>query len=326
MSTVIASSVLANGLRTEFADAFDRIRRRQADSRLSIFMDVIAATNRQHEFAYFDSAPHMEFWRQGDSIPTGAMDSVQWAVQVHNYAKRIPWHKNDRKDDQTQSLMSMARMAGESAALIEENLAIATITGTANNYLPAVPLAPDGAAMFAASRFGRSGGNVVTGTGVATSAAILADYYTAVEEMMQFQDGQGQPMNLAERLTAGVLIVHGAGNTQAFETAFQQQRQGLVYGANTAAATPSNIILDSSRNVQLWGTPRITDNDWYIFLVDAPLKPLFALDREGLLEFSSLEGESNGDHTRTTGEEYIQFERRVGIGIAPPYSAIKINN
>ena len=104
-----------------------------------------------------------------------------------------------------------------------------------------------------------------------------------------------------------------------------QQRQGIVKGSD-AGTTPSNLVLDANRNVTLWGSNRITDNDYYIFLKAAPKKATFILDREGVREFSSLEGDNNSDHTRNTGEEYVQWERRAGAGIALPYSAIKVNN
>jgi len=43
-------------------------------------------------------------------------------------------------------------------------------------------------------------------------------------------------------------------------------------------------------------------------------------------EFTSLEGDNNSDRTRDTGEEYVQWERRAGAGIALPFGAIKVNN
>jgi len=330
MVEVIASQVLANGLRTEFADTYSKIRNRQADSRLARVMDLgLTATNRRHEFAYFNAAPHVEFWKRGESIPTDAMDSVQFVAVVHEWARRIPWSKWDRKDDQTQSLMDVARMTGESAGLLPERFFFDLLTGTAGT-LPAVPNAPDGAAFFAttaggAARFGATGGNLLTGTGIATSAAILADYYSAVEQFLLFQDGKGQPLLSPEAIAAGTLIIHAAADLEAFETAFLQLRQGRVLGTD-AGVTPSNIIVDSSRNVQLWGSPRIATGDWFIFLLSSPKLPTFLLNREGLQEFTSLEGDNNSDHTRTTGQEYIQWELRQGAGIALPYGAIQINN
>lgn len=332
MSTVIASNVLANGLRTEFADTYSTIQNRQADSRLAMVMDLsIGATNRQHEFAYFEAAPHMDYWRRGDTIPVDAMKSVQFQVPVYTWARRVPWHKEDRKDDQTQSLFDVARMAGQSAALLPVRFFFDLI-GASTSTLPAVPTAPDGASMFSttaggAARFGVTDGNLLTGSGVTTVSAIRTDYYNAIEQFKQFQDGKGQPLLSDDIIDQGVVIVHGAHLTEQMEEAFLQQRQGIVKGTD-AGVTPSNLVLDANRNVTLWGTSRIasTDNDFFIFLKGAPKKPTFLLDREGVREYTCLEGDNNSDHVRNTGEEYIQWERRAGAGIALPYGAIKINN
>ena len=331
MSSIIASNVLANGLRTEFADTYTSIRNRQADGRLGSVMDLgIGATNRQHEFAYFEAAPHMEYWRRGDTVPSDAMGSVKFTARVYEWARRINWSKFDRKDDQTQSLMDAARMAGQSAALLPERFFFDLIQGTTST-LPAISTAPDGAALYAttaggAARFGATNGNLISGGGVASVSAILTDYYKAITQFLAFQDGKNQPLLSPETVAAGVTIIYGSGNTKVFEEAFLQKVQGVVYGSNTAAAGVSNIVSDASRNVQLWATPRIADNDYYIFLNATPKKPLFLLNREGIQEFSSLEGDNNSDWTRNTAQEYVQWETRQGAGVALPYGTIKINN
>jgi hypothetical protein len=305
-------------------------------------MDLsVPATNRDHDFAYLNAAPHMAHWEIGNSIPTDAMDSVQFNVPVYNWARRVPWSKWDRKDDQTQSLFDMARMAGESAALLEErfffDLLIAGGGGTAGT-LPAVQNAPDGAAGFAttaggAARFGVTDGNLLNGTGVTTVHDVQADYYSAIEQFGLFQDGKGQPLLSPETIAAGTVIIHATADTQIMEQSFLQLRQGIGMdntgargGTVLAASADSNLVRDSSRNVQLWGSPRLATGDWYVFLANPPKKATFVLDREGVQEFSSLEGDNNGDHTRDTGEEYIQWERRAGAAWALPYGAIKINN
>jgi len=330
MSTVIASQVLANGLRTEFADTYSAIQNRQADSRLSLVMDLsIGATNREHEFAYFEAAPHMAQWTRGSSIPEDAFDSVSFTTPVYTWGRRIKWHKEDRKDDQTQSLMDIARMAGQSAALLPERFFFDLLTGSTNT-LPAVPNAPDGAAFFAttaggSARFGVTDGNLLTGNGVASVSAIRTDYYNAIEQFKQMQDGKGQPLLSDEVIDSGVVCVHSAADTEAMEEAFLQRRQGEVLGTD-AGTTPSNLVQDASRNVTLWGSQRLATGDWYVFLRNPAKRATFMLDREGIQEYSSLEGDNNSDHTRNTGEEYVQWERRAGAGIALPYSAIKINN
>jgi hypothetical protein len=168
-----------------------------------------------------------------------------------------------------------------------------------------------------------SSGNLLTGSGIATTAAILGDYYAAIEQFLLFQDGKGQPLLAPELVDQGVVIVHAAADLEAFEEAFLQKRQG---SSSADTGSPSNIVQDASRNVTLWASSRLATGDYYIFLKAAPKKPTFLLDREGVQEFTSLEGDNNSDHTRSTGEEYIQWERRAGAGIALPYGAIKVNN
>jgi hypothetical protein len=335
MTNVIASNVLANGLRTEFADTYLAIQNRQADSRLSMVMDLgIGATNRQHEFAYFEAAPHMAYWQRGTAIPQDNFGSVQFSVPVYTWGRRVAWHKEDRKDDQTQSLFDMARMAGQSAALLPERFFFDLLAGSTNT-LPAIPLAPDGAALFAATaggadRFGVSNGNLLGGSGVASVSQILTDYYNGLEQFKLFQDGKGQPLLSDETVDAGVVCIYPAAQLEAFEEAFLQKRQGTAVstGGTTdyVGAAVTNIVQDASRNVTLWASSRLTGSDWFMFLKNPPKKATFMLDREGVQEFSSLEGDNNSDRTRDTGEEYVQWERRAGAGIALPYGAIQINN
>lgn len=331
MSTVLASAVLANGLRSEFRDTYIKVRNRVANSRLGKIMDLgIGATNREHTFAYFEAAPHMDLWPRGDTIPTDAFSGVSFTTPVYAWARRVPWHKHDRKDDQTQSLMQVASMAGQSAALLPERFFFDLLSGSTRT-LPSIPNAPDGAAFFAttdgggSNRFGVSGGNLLTGSGVASAAAIRTDFYNCIEQAKQFEDGKGQPLFDESVVDGPILIIHAAENTEAMEETFLQRRIGEVKGTD-AGTTPTNLVQDSSRNVELWGTSRLTGNDWYAFFMNSPLQPTFLLDREGLQEFASLEGDNNGDHTRNTGEEYVQWETRQGAGIALPYGAIKVNN
>ena len=53
-------------------------------------------------------------------------------------------------------------------------------------------------------------------------------------------------------------------------------------------------------------------------------KATFYLDRQGVQEESSLRGDNNGDLTRNTGEEYLQWYLRSGAGISLPYGAMKV--
>lgn len=328
MQTIIASAILANGLRGEFQGTYENIRNRQADGRTGMLVSNIAATNRYHTFAYMGAAPHMELWKPGDPVPTDAMESVQFTGDVYNFARRVPWLKWDRKDDQLGTLYSSARKAGESAGLLPERF-LFDMLNSATTTLPATMLAPDGAALFAttaggAARFGATSGNLLTGTGIATAAAVTTDYYRAIVQFGLFQDGKGQPLLSPELIGRGVLVVHALADTEVFEAAFLQKRQGRDLSG--VGVTPSNVVMDASRNVELWGSPRLATGDWYVALKDSPEKPFAMLDREGVKEFEALEDSNNSDHVRNTGQEYVQWETRQGAVIALPYGIIKINN
>lgn len=327
---VQSAATLVNGLRNDFADTYSAIQNRQVNAALALVMDTgIGATNRYHDFAYYNAAPHVELWRRGEPIPTDAFGSTSFRGTVHNWARRVDWHENDRADDQTQKLSDQARDAGRSWGLLYERMFFDLLLGT-TDCLPAIPLAPDGAAFFAttaggANRFGASSGNLLSGSGVASASAIQTDYYNAIEQTKAYQDGKGQPLLDNDTTDGPVLIIHGSGNTQAFEEAFLQKRQGVVKGTD-AGTTPTNIIQDASRNVKLWGTSRISDNDWFAIFLNAPKKPTFGMERKAVIEQSSYEGDNNSDRTRDTGMEYIQWQSRHGAGIALPFGAIKINN
>ena len=326
---VNSSQVLANGLRTEFWDTYAAIQNRVADSRLAQVMDLsISATNREHEFAYFESSPHFDLWKRGDEIKSKGMGSVSFSVPVYEWGRRIPWLKWDRDDDQTGSLMDVARQAGASAAMLPERFFFDLIQN-ATSLLPAVPTAPDGVAMFSATngagaaRFGVTGGNLLTGGGV-TAALILADFYKTIVRFMGFQDTEGQPLLGDSLMTQPFVIIHPLGLTEAMETAFLQKQQ---LGDATAGGAKSNIVADSAKRVTLWPSARLSDaNDWYIFLGDPPKKATFFLDREGVQEETALMEDNNSDHTRQTAEESIQWWSRSGAGIALPYGAIKTTN
>lgn len=341
MSDVIPSGVLANGLRTEFANTYQQIRNRQASGNLPMLMDLgIRATNREHKFGYFEAAPHFEQWVRGQSIPTDGFDSVDFDVSVYTWGRRVKWHHEDREDDQTQSLMQQAAGAGESAALLPERFAMDMLTNNAAT-LPAIPLAPDGAALFATAdggggnRFGASSGNLLTGSGVASAAAVKSDFYAAMEQFHAFQDGKGQPLWNSTVLDRGFTLIYGSANIEVMQEAFVQRRQGMTFdntGDRTATSsiiggnTPSNVIIDSQHDVTLWPTSRITGDSIYVLLKGSPMPPLFLLDRKGVTQESALRGENNSDYVRDTGMEYQQWHSRSGGGIALPFGAIEINN
>lgn len=334
MPQVFVNPLMVEGLRNEFRDTY-LLERPKEDSRLGIVMDLgLSHDNRYGNFGYLNSAPHPERWVRGQTIPTEGMGSVQFPFDIWDYGKRVRWHKHDRADEKTSSLVDMARMCGQFFGLIPERHFFELVNNSPD-LLAKIPNAPDGAAFFAttaggSNRFGVSSGNLLTGNGIGTTATVLQDYYLALQQFGLFQDGKGQPLFASDIVKSGTLIIHAVADTELFETAFLQKRQGVLGPDNTSDAVTSvqvsNIVQDASRDVQLWGTSRLATLDWYVFLKNPPKKATGYITRQALLEQTSFEGDNNSDRQRDKGEESIQWEERSGSTIGLPYGAIKINN
>ena len=170
---VISSSpgVLSAGLQDAFFDTYTPAAENNK-ARLSRIAEFIPSDKEQERFAFYESPPHPAIWRDGESVRRKGFKDQTWTVPNRDWGIAVDWSKNHRMDDQTHSLRQQAEGAGLNMALVDERALIQIITNaTDTNILPSIPNAPDGSALFVTStRFGASGGNTVTGSGVATSA------------------------------------------------------------------------------------------------------------------------------------------------------------
>ena len=324
---IVSANTLTAGIRADFADAY-KSAYEASKSRLGSVMDLGLPSDKLTElFAYFESAPYPRLWKRGDAISADEFGSVQFNVTNRDWGIRIGWHENDREDDQTRSLMDRAREAGRNFGTLPERVFFQILLNAADNdLLPAVPLSPDGAAMFSttdgggAARFGIANGNLLTGTGVASSAAIRTDFFSAIEQLRGFQDTQGQPLWPDNILDGGFSVIYGVHNEGEFREAFQQGR------TLDGGAAVTNIIMESGLNVDLWSTQRIPsgNDDWYVFAKKAPYKATFQLVRRPLRE--SFGNMDNSDEARQTKIEHVQWDSREGYGLMLPYSCLQLNN
>ena len=322
MPQVISGPMLTAGLRAEFADMYKTTYKGVAD-RLGKVMQLGLQSDKLTEiYGYYESAPYPRLWKRGDEISEKGFGSRQFTVSNYDWGRKVLWHKNDRADDQTRTLYDQARQAGANWATLPERIFFQILTGAADaDLLPAVPLAPDGVALFSgAARFGVAAGNVVAGSGVATAAAIQTDFYAAMQRFLQFQDTEGQPLLQPEIIDGGAVLVFGAGNLEVFQKAFLQR---TVEAASLGSA-PSNIILDSAFKVELWPTQRIADNDWFCFLKESPKKAIFQQLRQPLEVHEKTMDTS--DSAASTKEEFIQWDSREGYGVVIPYGTVQVNN
>lgn len=297
---------------------------------------AVPSDKRSETFAMIESMPTPELWHRGDPIPTEGTGSKRFSITNYTYGKRISWHLEDRQDSQLGDILPRFRALSERMALVTSKAFIEIITGTAS-LLPAIPTAPDGVALFyatdgeSADRFGVSGGNIITGGGVTSQQLIDADFFNAAIRFGQFQDTKGEPYYepgiQGERYT----VIAGIANMRLFMAAFKAQLiHSVIAGSSTTdvqtGAATDNLVLASGANVDLRFTSRITDNDWFVFRNDAPVKPIFETDRSPIMEESALADGNNSDEVRNTHMEYVQYSLRKGFGVNVPFGVIKVNN
>jgi hypothetical protein len=320
MAFATTEGLHASEVQARFKDVYSSTLRRSSEKLAKVMELGVPSSHRQETYGYIEAAPHIELWI--DTIPEEGMGSKTFTVVNHKFGKRIKWKREDRADEMTGSLMTQIEGLAESAGLLDERFFFdLLLAGT--TILPATVNAADGAAFHAvtaggADRFGLSGGNVRPGSGVATSAAIRADFWSAVSDMRRYQDGKGQPLHAPEVVDAGVVVIFGAANEEVFREAFRQVRtiDGSVQVTNTVG--------ESGIPVDMWSTARITDNDWFIFFPGVRQKACFVQEREGLEE--KFADADVSDVARDQDIEYMQVRIRKSAGIVLPYQSVKLNN
>ncbi len=321
---VMSAATLTAGLRAEFSNTYESSYKAATEILGKVMQLGIPTSTRTTPFAYYATAPYPQYWPYGQNIPEAQFDSVGYNVTARRFANRVPYLHDDLHDDQLRQLMSRVRSLAEHYGTLHERIFFQILNGAADPaLLPAVPTAPDGAAFFAtvaagAARFGVTGGNIVTGNGVADVSSILTDFYNAKERFYQMQDTQGQPLWDPSVLDKEYVVVLPAAQLEVFLRAFR----GTIIQGDFAGI--SNLTRDVSENITLWPTQRITTNDWYVFLAGSSLKPVAQLDLESL--YVNEGNQQNSDSARTTGIEYFQAVARYGYTVNLPYGAIQIDN
>lgn len=321
---VLSGPNFVAGLKSEMRTTYRR-RIEDVNARLGLAMRIaIPSTRRTESYWYWESAPHARRWVRGQTLPSKGFKGVKFSTTNFEWAQSVEWHWTDRDDDQTQSLMERARDAGKNFAILDERVFFQILNGTTDaELLPSIPLAPDGAALFAttaggSNRFGATLGNlIVPAVGIGSSQDVRTNLFAVLAQARLFQDTEGQPLFDDSDMSGTILIIYGSANEQIFREAHIQAR------TVDSAVAVTNIVLDSGMKIALMSTPRITTNDAYYFFTAVELRPIFSQVRQELREYFNTW--QNSDATTNTGMERLQWVGRRGYGIALPYATIQQN-
>lgn len=330
---MLTSVDLLRTCRGEFRAAYDLNSKPSAN--LASCMELgIPSTQRTEFYDYDESAPEPVLQDRHEDMAEDTIASRVFSVTNLKYSRAIWFHEDDVEDRQTGGIATRARTLGSRFAMIPERVfALIAAAGTNRDLLRALPLAPDGAALFATTaggvaRFGATGGNLLTGNGVATGAAIRKDFWLAYAQFLLFQGTEGEPLLESVMDNATFTIRFNASLLEVFSEAFRQERTMQLVtesSANVGGAAVSNTLVEAGRKYRLWPTSRITDSDWEIY-IDAPgvKKPIFEQKRRAVRVIE--ETVQNSREARRNGKLAITATMRSGFGIAPAFGAIKINN
>jgi len=287
----------------------------------------VSSDQRVERYGYYESTPTISRVDRSEALGEDAFRAISYEVANLTFGKAIGWHEEDLDDVKLGDFREQARMLATRAAQLPERIFFQILTGAADaSLLSAIPLAPDGAALHAttaagAARFGAVSGNLLTGTGVATSGAIRSDLWNAIEQWKLFQDTEGEPL-LDEAVTEqGITIVYNSANEEVFREALAQGRTVDRAGGGQSV---TNTILESGLKLTLWSTQRLTDNDWFVSLDG--LAPRAVFEQLRMPPRMIEETRENSERARRNRIMALLLDMRAGYGINLPYASIAINN
>jgi len=330
----LSSADLLRDIRAEFTNTYNS--EAKTSPNLPLVMKLgIQSTKRTEHYGYHESTPGLERWDRGDDMPEDEIISRSFSVENYSFAKAIGWFEDDVEDMQLAGFREKARAVAHKGKILPERMFFQILTAASNaQLLQAIPNAPDGAALFAATaggadRFGVSGGNIISGSGVASAAAVRTDFWNAIERLGAFVDTEGEPL-LEDELDGEIVVVAPRSASEIFTEAFKQERTlqvatNVAGTENVGGAAVTNSIRAGNLSVRLWFSQRISDTDWSV-IVNSPTvpKPVFEQIRSPMRVIE--ENRSNSREARRSKRQAILADMRAGYGVALPYGAIKVNN
>lgn len=324
--------LLERGANARYRDAYDRHYPLQREWMAKV-MDLDVPSDKSIEiFPYPLAQPHAEIWPDGQAIPEGSTSSRSFTVVNRRWGLRITLREMEVQLDQINKALSAAAQGGVSLTLIPERVRFQIMLGTADRaLLPAVPNAADGAALYSATdgaganRFNRVNGNVYGGSGVATAAAIINDFYGAEGQAQGWQDGQNQPLWGDEVFDGEVMVDIGAHNKLVAQQAVAQNFVFQTGGANQAAA-PSNTLVDVGQKIRIRPTQRIAagNDDWFMWFTAVQQKALLQTLAQPLRYI--FKRPETSDWCSTYACYLLQWDMVMGFGVGEAFSTIKVDN
>lgn len=322
------------GVQKVFTDAYLVQGMDKVQSYLSGLMDFgLKATARKEKLAYPEAPPAVKRWDYGTTVQHGAFNYRQWEFDVLRWGLAIDWNVDDDADDQLGALEKQAMNIAERYKYIPWQIAMQILAGgTASaNLLPGPLLAPDGVGLFATTngeggpRFGRVGGNIVTGSGVASEAALEKDVFAVQNAFAVFLDQAGQFRWRSWQTSTSLHLFVPFALREVFLKAFKRKGLSLanVNGVTTAAAVAQ--ITDEYVS-QIVFAQELTGSDWFAVLSGAPTvaTPMLCAPRDDATLYP-VYPQTSGPQAETDSVTLFS-KARWGFALGPCDAVIRVNN
>lgn len=327
---VAVGALLTPGLRAEFARVYSESYLEEGAD-IDALIATVPSDKIKEIYGYPEAAPYPVRWDRGNMIGSASLKSVQNTIYNNDWGRRIYIHSDDVGDDQTGSAWVQCRELGRNWGSLRVRIFYQYITGaTDNDLLKAVPNSADGLTLYSSStRFGSSSGNIVTQSGSSTVQQVINDLFSVKQRFIDFQNTQSQPLLDPGTIQKyGLHVFYGSSMNALFEAALKQTTvHSTIAGSSTTnvqtGAGVANLIQATGYPITTTVTQRITNTAFYSFIKGQPTekRPLTRQVRDG---FTEAQGNwETSDHTRNTGEFYLQFKSREGWGSMVPFTTAK---
>jgi phage major head subunit gpT-like protein len=281
-------------------------------------------TVRTAQYAWKEAVPFPKLWEfdQGRSHQTFQDRKIE--VAVHAYEATIDVRGYDLEDDQIGDGKSHIQTVVERFLQIPQKLYAEYLNAVAD-LNPQLLNAFDGVGLFSTidgngdARFGATGGNIVTGSGVSVSA-FTNDLFEVQERALSFLDTKNQILNGPDDVKFSNF--HVVVPKELNEVA-QKVAQSEYLRTDLSNNTSENNILKGQFEVHI--NNLLTDSsDWYVIINHRNWKPFVVRQRRDVRAIWA--DMTNSDRARETNQETLYADLRTGISPWAPWSIVKVNN
>jgi hypothetical protein len=294
----------------------------------------VPSDKRTEFYGYAESVPTIDRVELGEAVAEEALDYISYSVSNLTWGKAIGFLEEDLDDLKLDDMRRLVGGLAERVKRLPQDVFFQILNGSSSSrLLKAVPLAPDGAALHAATangsnRFGVSGGNIQPGNGVTAAADVRSDFWKATARWRQFRDTKNQEL-LSDDLAIqnGVTIIAGAHLSEVMQEAFFQQLTAYQAPNSYGQAAVTNTVKEWGIPVNLWLSQKITTNDWSIWLNGVEeIGPMPIFEQIRRAPRSIDEDRNNSERARRRRILATLIDLRAGYGINIPYRTILVSN